>query len=58
MTVSLGTETDGSILCLTSYNSVVGIKPRMDQIIPPSPRQDIVGYVEHLSIYIYINPKP
>ena len=25
--VALGTKTDGSILCPTSFNSVVGIKP-------------------------------
>ncbi|KAK7393641.1 hypothetical protein VNO78_22200 [Psophocarpus tetragonolobus] len=48
VTVSLGTETDGSILCPASFNSVVGIKPTvgipsMDQIIPVSPRQDTVG---------------
>ncbi|KAJ0010525.1 hypothetical protein Pint_34367 [Pistacia integerrima] len=46
--VSLGTETDGSILCPSSYNSVVGIKPTVgltsrDGVIPLSPRQDTVG---------------
>ncbi|KAK7258042.1 hypothetical protein RIF29_32437 [Crotalaria pallida] len=45
---SLGTETDGSILCPASSNSVVGIKPTVgitsrDQVIPVSPRQDTVG---------------
>ncbi|GAB4853202.1 hypothetical protein Ancab_017389 [Ancistrocladus abbreviatus] len=30
--VSLGTETDGSILCPSSYNSVVGIKPTVGRI--------------------------
>ncbi|KAF7810801.1 putative amidase [Senna tora] len=48
VTVSVGTETDGSILCPASFNSVVGIKPTVgltsrDQVIPVSPRQDTVG---------------
>ncbi|XP_073313826.1 probable amidase At4g34880 [Primulina huaijiensis] len=47
-TVSLGTETDGSIICPSSYNSVVGIKPTVGltsrgMVIPISPRQDTVG---------------
>ncbi|XP_073120158.1 probable amidase At4g34880 [Henckelia pumila] len=47
-TVSLGTETDGSIISPSSYNSVVGIKPTVGLmsragVIPISPRQDIVG---------------
>uniref|UniRef100_A0A5B6YHR7 Amidase domain-containing protein n=1 Tax=Davidia involucrata TaxID=16924 RepID=A0A5B6YHR7_DAVIN len=47
-TVSLGTETDGSILCPSSFNSVVGIKPTLGLtsragVIPISPRQDSVG---------------
>ncbi|KAF5727834.1 hypothetical protein HS088_TW22G01531 [Tripterygium wilfordii] len=47
-TVSLGTETDGSIICPSSYNSVVGIKPTVgltsrNGVIPISPRQDTVG---------------
>ena len=47
-TVSLGTETDGSILCPSSYNLVVGIKPTVGLtsragVIPISPRQDTVG---------------
>ena len=46
--VSLGTEIDGSIVCLASYNSVVGIKPTVGLtsragVIPISPRQDTVG---------------
>lgn len=46
--VSLGTETDGSILCPASYNSVVGFKPTVgltsrDGVIPISSRQDSVG---------------
>ncbi|KAH9624227.1 hypothetical protein KSS87_021653 [Heliosperma pusillum] len=46
--VSLGTETDGSILCPSSANSVVGIKPTVgltsrSGVIPISPRQDTVG---------------
>ncbi|KAG9442591.1 hypothetical protein H6P81_018445 [Aristolochia fimbriata] len=46
--VSLGTETDGSILCPSSSNSVVGIKPTVgltsrSGVIPGSPRQDSVG---------------
>ncbi|KAK9286523.1 hypothetical protein L1049_014921 [Liquidambar formosana] len=46
--VSLGTETDGSIICPSSHNSVVGIKPTVGLtsragVIPISPRQDTVG---------------
>lgn len=46
--VSLGTETDGSILCPSSYNSVVGIKPTVGLtsragVVPISLRQDSVG---------------
>ncbi|WOG84753.1 hypothetical protein DCAR_0103937 [Daucus carota subsp. sativus] len=46
--VSLGTETDGSILCPSSYNSVVGIKPTLGLtsragVVPITPRQDSVG---------------
>ncbi|KAA0049735.1 putative amidase [Cucumis melo var. makuwa] len=46
--VSLGTETDGSILCPADYNSVVGIKPTVGLtsragVIPISPRQDTIG---------------
>jgi amidase len=48
VSVSLGTETDGSILCPSSFNSVVGIKPTVGLtsragVIPISPRQDTVG---------------
>ncbi|CAO2837097.1 unnamed protein product [Amaranthus hypochondriacus] len=47
-TVTLGTETDASILCPCSTNSVVGIKPTVGLtsragIIPISPTQDTVG---------------
>ncbi|RVW96600.1 putative amidase C869.01 [Vitis vinifera] len=46
--VSLGTETDGSILCPSHINSVVGIKPTLGLtsragVVPISPRQDTVG---------------
>ncbi|KAL9354282.1 hypothetical protein Peur_052252 [Populus x canadensis] len=46
--VSLGTETDGSILCPSSANSVVGIKPTVGLtsragVITISPRQDTIG---------------
>ncbi|KAL4616092.1 hypothetical protein ACB092_07G173700 [Castanea dentata] len=46
--VSLGTETDGSILCPSSNNFVVGIKPTVGLtsragVIPITPRQDSVG---------------
>ncbi|KAK8955412.1 Fatty acid amide hydrolase [Platanthera guangdongensis] len=45
---ALGTETDGSIICPASANSVVGIKPTVGLtsragVIPVSPRQDTVG---------------
>ncbi|XP_076914091.1 putative amidase At4g34880 [Bidens hawaiensis] len=48
VTVSLGTETDGSILCPSSVNSVVGIKPTVgltsrSGVVPISARQDTVG---------------
>ncbi|MED6211317.1 hypothetical protein PIB30_072560 [Stylosanthes scabra] len=47
-TVALGTETDGSIICPSSYNSVVGIKPTVNLtsrtgVVPISLRQDSVG---------------
>ena len=46
--VLLGTETDGSILCPSNNNLVVGIKPTVGLtsragVIPISPRQDSVG---------------
>ncbi|KAL3722656.1 hypothetical protein ACJRO7_034950 [Eucalyptus globulus] len=46
--VSLGTETDGSILGPSSSNSVVGIKPTVgltsrSGVVPLAPRQDTVG---------------
>ncbi|KAL5561143.1 hypothetical protein UlMin_030890 [Ulmus minor] len=46
--VSLGTETDGSILCPADHNSVVGIKPTVGLtsragVVPVSPRQDSIG---------------
>ncbi|KAF8034832.1 hypothetical protein BT93_C0990 [Corymbia citriodora subsp. variegata] len=46
--VSLGTETDGSILCPSGSNAVVGIKPTLGLtsrggVIPITPRQDTVG---------------
>nr|GEV51651.1 hypothetical protein [Tanacetum cinerariifolium] len=48
VTVSLGTKTDGSILCPSSANSVVGIKPTVGLtsragVVPVSPRKDTVG---------------
>ncbi|KAK3194968.1 hypothetical protein Dsin_026278 [Dipteronia sinensis] len=46
--VSLGTETDGSILCPSSSNSVVGIKPTVgltsrEGVVPITQRQDTIG---------------
>ncbi|XP_010447023.1 PREDICTED: putative amidase C869.01 [Camelina sativa] len=46
--VSIGTETNGSILCPASLNSVVGIKPSVGLtsragVVPLSLRQDTVG---------------
>ncbi len=48
VTAALGTETDGSILCPSSINSVVGIKPTVGLtsragVIPISHSQDTVG---------------
>jgi len=45
---TLGTETDGSITCPSSYNNVVGIKPTVgltsrSGVIPISEHQDTVG---------------
>jgi amidase len=47
-TVAVGTETDGSIVCPASVNSVVGIKPTLDLVsrsgvIPIAHSQDTVG---------------
>ncbi|RVW96606.1 putative amidase C869.01 [Vitis vinifera] len=59
--VSLGTETDGSIICPADVNSVVGFKPTVGLtsrtgVIPISPRQDSVGRINYesraCSIYI------
>ncbi|KAL5658928.1 hypothetical protein ACJX0J_032091, partial [Zea mays] len=46
--VTLGSETDGSILCPSSLNSVVGIKPTVgltsrSGVIPITPLQDTIG---------------
>ncbi|VVB10305.1 unnamed protein product [Arabis nemorensis] len=46
--VSIGTETDGSILCPANQNSVVGIKPTVGLtsragVVPISLRQDSIG---------------
>ncbi|KAL6211930.1 hypothetical protein ACLB2K_017153 [Fragaria x ananassa] len=48
VSVALGTETDSSILCPASFNSVVGFKPTVGLtsragVIPVSPRQDTIG---------------
>lgn len=45
---SLGSETDGSILCPSGSNSVVGIKPTVGLtsiagVVPITPLQDTVG---------------
>ncbi|KAB1207602.1 hypothetical protein CJ030_MR7G022904 [Morella rubra] len=54
--VSLATETDGSIICPSSHNSAVGIKPTVGLtsragVIPISPRQDTVGTVSD-AVYV------
>ncbi|KAI4968775.1 hypothetical protein ZWY2020_046105 [Hordeum vulgare] len=46
--VTLGTDTDGSILCPSSFNSVVGIRPTLGLtsragVVPITPLQDTVG---------------
>ncbi|KAG8368139.1 hypothetical protein BUALT_Bualt15G0014000 [Buddleja alternifolia] len=46
--VSLGTETDGSLICPGDHNSVVALKPTVGLtsragVIPLSPRQDTIG---------------
>ncbi|XVF00928.1 hypothetical protein REPUB_Repub04eG0044400 [Reevesia pubescens] len=48
VSVSLGSETHGSILCPADYNSVVGVKPTVGLtsragVIPISSRQDTIG---------------
>ncbi|KAM3376852.1 hypothetical protein P3S68_009265 [Capsicum galapagoense] len=48
VSLSIGTETRGSILCPASSNAVVGIKPTVGLtsragVIPITPRQDTVG---------------
>ncbi|XP_016451991.1 putative amidase At4g34880 [Nicotiana tabacum] len=48
VSVSIGTETRGSILCPASSNAVVGIKPTVGLtsragVIPVTPRQDSIG---------------
>ncbi|XP_016191697.1 putative amidase C869.01 [Arachis ipaensis] len=62
-TVSLGTETDGSIICPSSYNSVVGIKPTVNltsrsAVVPISLRQDSVGpiHIPEGGYAQYLNP--
>lgn len=55
--VLLGTETDGSILCPASSNSVVGIKPTVGLtsqagVIPVTPRQDTIGPICRTAVYI------
>ncbi|GMP37615.1 hypothetical protein CsSME_00009218 [Camellia sinensis var. sinensis] len=49
VSVSLGTETDGSITCPADHNSVVGIKPTVGLtsragVVTISPRQDTIGF--------------
>uniref|UniRef100_A0A1D1ZKT2 Putative amidase C869.01 n=1 Tax=Anthurium amnicola TaxID=1678845 RepID=A0A1D1ZKT2_9ARAE len=48
--VSLGTETDGSVLCPAAHHSCVGIKPTVgltsrDGVVPISERQHTVGVI-------------
>ncbi|KAG7975808.1 hypothetical protein I3843_06G118600 [Carya illinoinensis] len=48
VSISVGTETDGSIICSADHNSAVGIKPTVGLtsragVIPISPRQDSIG---------------
>jgi amidase len=48
VTVAVGTETDGSILCPSSSNGVVGIKPTLglvsrSGVVPVAHSQDVVG---------------
>lgn len=51
-TVTLGTETDGSITCPASVNGVYAVKPSMGQVsrqgvVPLSSSQDTVGPMAH-----------
>ncbi|XP_027114017.2 probable amidase At4g34880 [Coffea arabica] len=58
--VTLGTETYGSILCPSSSNSVVGVKPTVGLtsragVVPISPRQDTVGPISRtVSDAVYV----
>uniref|UniRef100_A0A7N2KVP9 Amidase domain-containing protein n=1 Tax=Quercus lobata TaxID=97700 RepID=A0A7N2KVP9_QUELO len=54
--VSLGSETVGSIICPSSSNSVVGIKPTIgltsrSGVVPISPRQDTIGTISD-AVYV------
>ncbi|KAK7824160.1 putative amidase [Quercus suber] len=54
--VSLGSETDGSITCPSSSNSVVGVKPTIGLtsragVVPISTRQDTIGTVSD-AVYV------
>ncbi|KAM0859770.1 hypothetical protein ACQ4PT_046965 [Festuca glaucescens] len=57
--VTIGTETDGSIMCPSSFNSVVGIKPTVGLtsragVIIISPRMD-TSWVRSTLTNVYIN---
>ncbi|KAG4979414.1 hypothetical protein JHK85_033372 [Glycine max] len=57
VTISLGTETDGSIICPAHHNSVVGLKPTVGLtsragVIPVSPRQDTIGFASVLIVSV------
>ncbi|THF95943.1 hypothetical protein TEA_024451 [Camellia sinensis var. sinensis] len=56
VTLSLGTETAGAILCPSSYNLAVGIKPTIGLtsragVVPISPRQYTVGLNPNCNFY-------
>ncbi|TKY67690.1 carbon-nitrogen ligase, with glutamine as amido-N-donor [Spatholobus suberectus] len=70
VTISLGTETDASIICPTDHNSVVGLKLTVGLasragIIPISSRQDTIGpicrtvsdVVHVLDVIVRFNPR-